>query len=121
MILMMRESFLETDWQHRLVLCRRAGRGFTPLMLERLKENEVLLPREFEVIGLFRTRSPTVDSRMMICTLRVMQELYGLGDSVHGVVLRLKLRCRCRCFCRSPGIGFFDSEHASSRLAPVQS
>ena len=57
---------------------------FTPLMLERLKENEVLLPREFEVIGLFRTRSPTVDSRMMICTLRVMQELYGLGDSVHG-------------------------------------
>ena len=63
---------------------------FTPLMLERLKENEVLLPREFEVIGLFRTRSPTVDSRMMICTLRVMQELYGLGDSVHGVVLRLK-------------------------------
>jgi lipoprotein-releasing system permease protein len=63
---------------------------FTPLMLERLKENEVLLPREFEVIGLFRTRSPTVDGRMMICTLRVMQELYGLGDSVHGVVLRLQ-------------------------------
>lgn len=63
---------------------------FTPLMLERLKEDEVLLPREFEVVGLFRTRSPTVDGKMMICTLRVMQELYGLGDRVHGVVLRLK-------------------------------
>lgn len=62
---------------------------FSPLMLEKLKEDEVLLPREFEVVGLFRTRSPTVDSKMMICTLRVMQELYGLGDAVHGVVLRL--------------------------------
>jgi lipoprotein-releasing system permease protein len=63
---------------------------FTPLMLERLKEDEVLLPREFSVIGLFRTRSPTVDGRMIICTLRVLQELYGLGDAVHGVVLRLR-------------------------------
>lgn len=63
---------------------------FTPLMLERLKEDEVLLPREFTVLGMFKTRSPTVDENTMICTLRVMQELYGLDDSVHGVVMKLR-------------------------------
>ncbi len=73
----------------------RAGPGsvvevFTPLMLERLKEDEVLLPREFRVIGLFRTGSPAVDGNTMIATLRVMQELYGLEDGVHGMVLRLR-------------------------------
>lgn len=73
----------------------RAGPGsmvevFTPLMLERLKEDEILLPREFKVIGLFRTGSPAVDGNTMIATLRVMQELYGLGDGVHGMVLRLR-------------------------------
>jgi lipoprotein-releasing system permease protein len=63
---------------------------FTPLMLEALKEDEVLLPREFRVAGLFRTGSPQVDGNTMITTLRVMQELYGLEDGVHGLVLRLR-------------------------------
>lgn len=63
---------------------------FTPLMLERLKEDEVLLPREFTVIGFFRTASPDVDANMMISTLRVMQELYGLEDGAHGLALKLR-------------------------------
>lgn len=63
---------------------------FTPLMLERLKRDEVLLPREFTVIGLFRTGSPQVDSNMVISTLRVMQELYGLEDGVHGLAVKLR-------------------------------
>ena len=63
---------------------------FTPLMLERLKRDEVLLPREFTVVGLFRTGSPQIDGNMMISTLRVMQELYGLEDGVHGLVLKLR-------------------------------
>ena len=73
----------------------RAGPGstvevFTPLMLERLKKDEVLLPREFKVIGLFRTGSPQVDGNTVIVTLRVMQELYGLEDGAHGLTLRLR-------------------------------
>ena len=63
---------------------------FTPLMLERLKKDELLLPREFTVIGLFRTGSPQVDSNMMISTLRVMQELYGLENGVHGLTMKLR-------------------------------
>ncbi|NCG08694.1 MAG: FtsX-like permease family protein [Verrucomicrobia bacterium] len=63
---------------------------FTPLMLQALKEDEVLLPREFKVLGLFRTGSPAVDGNTVITTLRVMQELYGLGDGIHGISVRLK-------------------------------
>lgn len=63
---------------------------FTPLMLERLKKDEVLLPREFTVIGTFRTGSPKVDGNMVISTLRVMQELYGLDEGVHGMSIKLR-------------------------------
>ncbi|HAV12906.1 MAG TPA: ABC transporter permease [Opitutae bacterium] len=63
---------------------------FTPLMLERLKEDEVLLPREFTVIGTFRTGSPQVDGNMVISTLRVMQELYGLEEGAHGISVKLR-------------------------------
>lgn len=78
-----------------LAYALRAGPGsvvevFTPLMLERLKQDEVLLPREFRVVGLFRTGSPQVDGNTMITTLRVMQELYGLEDGAHGLTLRLR-------------------------------
>ena len=78
-----------------LAYALQAGPGsvvevFTPLMLERLKEDEVLLPREFTVLGLFRTGSPAVDGNTMLCTLRVMQELYGLDEGAHGVVVKLK-------------------------------
>lgn len=62
----------------------------TPLMMQRIKEDEILLPREFTVLGLFRTGSPSVDGNTMICTLRVMQELYGLGQGVHGLVVKLR-------------------------------
>ncbi len=78
-----------------LAFSLQAGPGstvevFTPLMLEALKEDEVLLPREFKVLGLFRTGSPAVDGNTVITTLRVMQELYGLGEGVHGLSVRLK-------------------------------
>jgi lipoprotein-releasing system permease protein len=63
---------------------------FTPLMLQALKEDEVLLPREFKVLGLFRTGSPAVDGNTVLTTLRVMQELYGLDEGVHGLSVRLK-------------------------------
>ena len=69
----------------------------TPLMMQRIKEDEILLPREFNVLGLFRTGSPSVDGNTMICTLRVMQELYGLGQGVHGLVVKLR-----------PGVDAFD-------------
>ncbi len=63
---------------------------FTPLMLEKAKRDEVLLPREFEVAGAFQSGWYEVDSNTAIVTLRAMQELYGLGRGVHGLALKLE-------------------------------
>ncbi len=62
---------------------------YTPLLLERLKADEVLLPMEMEVAGIFRTGWNEIDNNSMLVTLRVMQELYGLEDGVHGLTLKL--------------------------------
>lgn len=63
---------------------------YTPLMLEGLEKDEVILPRELLVVGLYETGWVHFDSNTMVCTLRLMQELYGLEEGVHGVALRLK-------------------------------
>ena len=65
---------------------------YSPLMLEKLKRDEVLLPRELTVAGIFQTGYNEVDSNSMVITLRLMQELYGLHDGSHGISLRLKNR-----------------------------
>lgn len=63
---------------------------FTPLMLDRLKKNEVLLPREVKVVGVFQSGRNDVDSNTIITSMRLMQDLYGLDDGVHGIALRLE-------------------------------
>lgn len=61
---------------------------FTPLMLERMKDEEVLLPRELEVVGTFATGNSNLDSSIFV-TLRLMQDLYGLQGGIHGFTLKL--------------------------------
>ncbi|MDQ5978294.1 MAG: lipoprotein-releasing system permease protein [Verrucomicrobiota bacterium] len=63
---------------------------YTPLMLERMKNNEVLLPREVRVAGIFHIGHQQLDSSTVICPLRLMQDLYGLEKLVHGYNVRLK-------------------------------
>jgi lipoprotein-releasing system permease protein len=75
---------------------------YSPLLLERLKKDEILLPRELRVTGIFETGWNQVDSNTVICSLRLMQELYGLKSGVHGVSVRLK-----------PG---FDSDEFAAKL-----
>ncbi|HYC70138.1 MAG TPA: ABC transporter permease [Opitutaceae bacterium] len=63
---------------------------YTPLMLDRMKDNEVLLPRDVRVAGIFEIGHPQLDSATLVCTLRLMQDLYGLRHAVHGFNVRLK-------------------------------
>jgi len=63
---------------------------YSPLMLERMKNNEVLLPREVRVAGIFRIGHQQLDSSTVICSLRLMQDLYGMDHLVHGYNVRLK-------------------------------
>lgn len=63
---------------------------YSPLMMERLKKNEVLLPREVRVAGIFQIGHQQLDSTTVLCSLRLMQDLYGLGRTIHGYNVRLK-------------------------------
>lgn len=63
---------------------------YTPLMLERLKEDEILLPRELVVAGIFETGWNQVDNNTIVTTLSLMQELYGLEQGIHGVSVKLR-------------------------------
>jgi lipoprotein-releasing system permease protein len=62
---------------------------YTPLILEKLKRDEIVLPRQLRVVGIFEIGHQQLDSNLLVCTLRTMQDLYGLGNSVHGINVRL--------------------------------
>jgi len=61
----------------------------SPLLLEKLKQDEVFLPRELEIVGIFEIGHQQLDSNTVLVTLRTMQDLYGLGGSVHGLNVKL--------------------------------
>jgi len=63
---------------------------YSPLMLARLKNNEVMLPREVRVAGIFQIGHQQLDSSTVLCSLRLMQDLYGLEKMVHGYNVRLR-------------------------------
>ena len=63
---------------------------FTPLMLDRLKRDEILLPREVRIAGVFQTGRNDVDSNTIITSMRLMQDLYGLDDGIHGLAVQVK-------------------------------
>lgn len=52
------------------------------------KLREVVLPKELTVTGIFETGHYLHDSEFIIVPLFVGQELYGLGDSLHGITVR---------------------------------
>jgi lipoprotein-releasing system permease protein len=63
---------------------------YTPLMLDRLKNNnEVLLPRQFRVAGIYETGWTVADDNSFVTTLRTMQDFYGVHDAAMGVEVRL--------------------------------
>lgn len=63
---------------------------YTPLMIERLKQDEILLPKLMRVAGVFQTDFAKIDENTIISTLRTMQDLYGLGEGVHAIKVKLK-------------------------------
>lgn len=63
---------------------------YSPLMISRIRDDEVLLPRELRVAGIYETGWNDFDSNTMVGTLRLMQELYDLDTGVHGIAVRLE-------------------------------
>lgn len=65
---------------------------YTPLMGLRLKQSqgdEVLLPRLLRIAGIYQTGWQRADENTVICTLRLMQDLYDLGEGSHGLRVEL--------------------------------
>jgi len=63
---------------------------YSPLLLEKMKADEVMLPRVLEVVGIMEIGHQSLDSSLVIVTLRRMQELYGLGEGVHGFSVKIE-------------------------------
>lgn len=63
---------------------------YTPLIYEKMNRGEVMLPRELTVVGIFQIGHQQLDSSLVLCSLRTMQDLYGLRGAVHGINVRLK-------------------------------
>lgn len=61
---------------------------YTPLMIERIKQDEILLPRTMRIVGVFETGFTRIDDNLIVTTLRTMQDLYGLGEAVHSIKIK---------------------------------
>lgn len=49
---------------------------------------QMILPRELEVSGIFESGRYLYDSEFLLVPLHIGQELYNLGDAVHGLALK---------------------------------
>ncbi|MFO7724359.1 MAG: FtsX-like permease family protein, partial [Oceanipulchritudo sp.] len=63
---------------------------FSPVMIDKIQDDAVVLPRQFEVAGIYNIEWNQEFLPGIVCTLRTMQDLYGLEDRVHGVAVRLE-------------------------------
>jgi lipoprotein-releasing system permease protein len=54
--------------------------------LDTLKD--VVLPAELQVVGIFETGRFAYDGEYILTPLHIGQELYGLGDDIHGISVR---------------------------------
>jgi lipoprotein-releasing system permease protein len=62
---------------------------YSPLIISKLGADEVFLPRKVRVVGVLEIGHQQLDSSTVYGTLRLAQDLYGLGTTVHGLNVRL--------------------------------
>jgi lipoprotein-releasing system permease protein len=62
---------------------------YSPLAFEKMKRDEVMLPRQLRVAGYFEFGHQALDGSVALVTLRAMQDLYGLGRAVHGLNVKI--------------------------------
>jgi len=62
---------------------------YSPLTLWKMGQDAVFLPRQAKVVGILEIGHQQLDSSTVYATLRLAQDLYGLGTTVHGIDVRL--------------------------------
>lgn len=63
---------------------------YTTLMLEKLKQDEVLLPRELTVAGLYQTGWNDFDSSTLVVSIETLRDMCGFGEAIQGLSVRLR-------------------------------
>jgi lipoprotein-releasing system permease protein len=75
---------------------------YSKSLIEKIKPDEAVLPREMRVVGYFEIGHPGLDSSLVLTTLRAMQEMDGLGHGVSGINVKI-----------APGL---DADDAAARI-----
>lgn len=66
---------------------------YSPLALEAIKNEEIILPQEINVAGFFKTDWAEIDRNTILFPLADLQEAYGMSEeSVHGFCLNVEDR-----------------------------
>lgn len=66
---------------------------YSPLALEAIKNEEIILPQEINVAGFFKTDWAEIDRNTILFPLAELQEAYGMAEeSVHGFCLNVEDR-----------------------------
>ena len=81
---------------------------YSPLLIEKLRRDEDFLPRRVKVVGLLEIGHQQLDSSTVYSTLRLAQDLYGLGSDVHGINVRIK-----------PGVNEDDAAASLNKVLPA--
>jgi lipoprotein-releasing system permease protein len=82
---------------------------YSPLIIEKLSADSVFLPRQVRIVGILHIGHQQLDSSTVYGTLRLAQDLYGLGSLVHGINVRLK-----------PGVNEDDAVASINRVLPPE-
>jgi lipoprotein-releasing system permease protein len=78
---------------------------YSTLIIQKFSEDAVFLPRQVKIVGILEIGHQQLDSSTVYGTLRLAQDLYGLGSTVHGINVRL-----------SPGV---NEDDAAARINAV--
>jgi lipoprotein-releasing system permease protein len=78
---------------------------YSPLIINKLAADEVFMPRQVKIVGILEIGHQQLDSSTVYGTLRLAQDLYGLGSTVHGIDVRL-----------NPGV---NEDEAAARINAV--
>jgi lipoprotein-releasing system permease protein len=81
---------------------------YSPLTLRKMGQDQVFLPRQVKVVGILEIGHQQLDTSTVYGTLRLAQDLYGLGSTVHGIDVRL-----------SPGVNEDDGAARINALLPA--
>jgi lipoprotein-releasing system permease protein len=81
---------------------------YSPLIIKKMNANAVFLPREVRVVGILHKGHQQLDSSTAYGTIRLAQDLFGIGPTAQGIDVRL-----------APGVGDDEGAARLNRVLPT--